>query len=63
MPASDAVMRPITHSQPGAQPCAQIAPQMPKNAPVSSIPSSATLITPLRSQKSPPIAANVSGVA
>ena len=37
--------------------CAQIAPQMPKNAPVRSIPSSATLITPLRSQKRPPIAA------
>ena len=33
-----------------AHECAQIAPQMPKNAPVSSIPSSATLITPLRSQ-------------
>ena len=36
---------------------------MPKNAPVSIIPSSAMLTTPLRSEKRPPSAANVSGVA
>jgi hypothetical protein len=39
------------------------APTMPKNAPVSIIPSSAMFTTPLRSENMPPIAANVSGVA
>ena len=34
----------------------------PKNAPISIIPSSAMFTTPLRSEKSPPRAANVSGV-
>ncbi len=63
IPASAAVPRPTIQAALPAQLLAQIAPQMPKNAPLSSIPSSATLITPLRSQKSPPIAANVSGVA
>jgi len=50
IPASAAVTRPTAQAQLPAQPCAQIAPQIPKNAPVSSMPSSATLITPLRSQ-------------
>ncbi len=50
MPAAAASARPTSHAAPPAQPCAQIAPQIPKNAPVSSIPSSATLTTPLRSQ-------------
>ena len=50
IPASAAAIRPTIHAELPAHDCAQIAPQMPKNAPVSSIPSSATLITPLRSQ-------------
>jgi hypothetical protein len=37
--------------------------QMPKKAPASIIPSSPMLMTPARSLKMPPIAANVSGVA
>src|SRR6266540_2228269 len=36
---------------------------MPKNAPVSIMPSSATFTTPLRSENMPPIAPKVSGVA
>ena len=39
------------------------APQAPKNAPVSIIPSSPMLTTPERSETTPPSAAKVSGVA
>ena len=39
------------------------APQAPKNAPVSIMPSSPMLTTPARSEVTPPSAANVSGVA
>ena len=41
----------------------QTAPQMPKKAPASIIPSSPMFTTPERSEKMPPIAANTSGVA
>ncbi len=57
IPARTAVASPTTQAAEPAQLCDQTAPQMPKNAPVSSIPSRATLTTPLRSQKRPPIAA------
>jgi hypothetical protein len=36
---------------------------MPKNAPLSIIPSSPMFTTPLRSEKMPPMAAKASGVA
>ena len=52
-----AIRRPPTHE------CVRSAPQMAKNAPISIIPSRPMLTTPLRSEKSPPIAANVRGVA
>ena len=39
------------------------APHAPKNAPVSIIPSSPMFTTPARSEVTPPMAANVSGVA
>ena len=39
------------------------APQAPKNAPISIMPSSAMLMTPERSEKRPPSAPSVSGVA
>ena len=39
------------------------APKMPKKAPISIMPSSPMLITPLRSDSTPPRAAKVSGVA
>ena len=39
------------------------APSAPKNAPISIMPSSAMLMTPERSEKSPPSAPSVSGVA
>ena len=39
------------------------APQTPKNAPVSIIPSRPMFTTPLRSENMPPIAAKMSGVA
>ena len=39
------------------------APKMPKKAPVSIMPSRPMLITPLRSDRTPPRAAKVSGVA
>ena len=41
----------------------QTEPQMPKNAPVSIMPSRPMFTTPERSEKMPPIAANASGVA
>ena len=39
------------------------APQAPKNAPISIMPSSAMLMTPERSENSPPSAPKTSGVA
>ena len=39
------------------------APRKPKNAPINIIPSRPMFMTPLRSEKIPPSAANVSGVA
>ena len=39
------------------------APQAPKNAPISIMPSSAMLMTPERSENSPPSAPKMSGVA
>ena len=39
------------------------APHAPKNAPISIMPSSAMLMTPERSEKRPPSAPSVSGVA
>ena len=39
------------------------APQAPKNAPISIMPSSAMLMTPERSENRPPSAPRVSGVA
>ena len=39
------------------------APQAPKNAPISIMPSSAMLMTPERSENRPPSAPKISGVA
>ncbi len=39
------------------------APQIPQKAPISIMPSRPMLMTPLRSENSPPSAANSSGVA
>ena len=55
-PAIIAITRPPNHHP------VTSAPQMPKNAPISIIPSRPMFTTPLRSETSPPIAANVSGV-
>ncbi len=49
--------------QPAIQEPVRSAPKMPKNAPISIMPSSPILMTPLRSQMTPPSAANTSGVA
>ena len=56
-PAAAAQSRPSGH-EPSLS-----APRMPKNAPVSIIPSRPMFTTPLRSEKMPPIAAKASGVA
>ena len=64
-----ACSRPITPpaASPMKMPPTQLevmsAPQAPKNAPVSIIPSRPMLTTPARSDVTPPSAANVSGVA
>ena len=52
---------PIT--TPSTQEPVTSAPQTPQKAPISIMPSSPMLMTPLRSEKSPPSAANSSGVA
>ena len=56
-PAASAMTMPPIHES------VMSAPQAPKNAPASIIPSSAMLITPLRSENRPPSAPNASGVA
>ena len=50
-------------NSPTTQEPLQTAPQMPKNAPASIIPSSPMFTTPARSESTPPMAANASGVA
>src|SRR5919108_406655 len=56
-PAAMPMKRPPTHE------LVRSAPQAPKNAPISIIPSRPMFTTPLRSENMPPSAANVSGVA
>ncbi len=50
-------------SAPSSHEPVKSAPRMPKNAPISIMPSSPMLITPLRSQTIPPSAPKISGVA
>ena len=57
MPATIPITRPITHEP------VTSAPHRPQKAPISIMPSRPMLITPLRSENSPPSAANSSGVA
>ena len=56
-PAAIAISTPRNHE------LVRSAPSTPKNAPISSMPSSAMLITPLRSENRPPSEAKISGVA
>ena len=56
-PATIANTRPRNHEP------VMSAPSTAKNAPIRSMPSSAMLMTPLRSENRPPSAAKVSGVA
>ena len=56
-PANIPISRPITH-----EPLTS-APHRPQKAPISIMPSSPMLMTPLRSENRPPSAANSSGVA
>ncbi len=49
--------RPMTHEP------VSTAPHRPQNAPISIMPSRPMLMTPLRSENSPPSAAKSSGVA
>jgi hypothetical protein len=60
-PMTPPATRPMTI--PPIQLCVMSAPQAPKNAPVSIIPSRPMLTTPDRSEMTPPSAPNVSGVA
>ena len=53
----------IPISTPRYQVPVRSAPSTAKNAPVSSMPSSAMLMTPLRSENRPPSEAKISGVA
>ncbi len=57
MPATMPMTRPSTHEP------VTSAPQTPKKAPISIMPSRPMLMTPLRSEITPPSAANSSGVA
>ena len=56
-PATIPTSRPMTHEP------VTSAPHRPQNAPISIMPSSPMLMTPLRSENRPPSAANSSGVA
>ena len=53
----------IAHSSPPNHEPVRSAPRTAKNAPISSMPSSAMLTTPLRSENRPPSEAKISGVA
>jgi len=50
-------------SSPSGHELSLSAARIPKKAPLRSIPSRPMFVTPLRSEKMPPIAAKVSGVA
>jgi hypothetical protein len=53
----------VPTSTPSTHESSRSAPKIPKKAPISIMPSRPMLMTPLRSDRMPPIAANTSGVA